>query len=40
VRKAPNRLFNVMEWLEFNEVVRADNKLACGSPSDSCCSAS
>ena len=27
-RKAPNRLFNVMEWLEFNEVVRADNKLA------------
>ena len=27
-RKAPNRLFNVMEWLEFNEVVRNDNKLA------------
>jgi len=27
-RKAPNRLYNVMEWLEFNEVVRPDNKLA------------
>ena len=27
-RKAPNRLFNVMEWLEYEEVVRADNKLA------------
>jgi len=27
-RKAPNQLFNVMEWLEFNEVVRPDNKLA------------
>jgi putative ABC transport system permease protein len=27
-RKAPNRLFNVMEWMEFLEVVRQDNKLA------------
>jgi putative ABC transport system permease protein len=27
-RKAPNMLYNVTEWLEFNEVVRADNKLA------------
>lgn len=27
-RNAPNRLFNVMEWMEFLEVVRADNKLA------------
>lgn len=27
-RKAPNQLFNVMEWMEFLEVVRQDNKLA------------
>jgi putative ABC transport system permease protein len=27
-RKAPNRLYNVMEWMEFLEVVRDDNKLA------------
>jgi putative ABC transport system permease protein len=27
-RKAPNRLYNVMEWMEFLEVVRNDNKLA------------
>jgi putative ABC transport system permease protein len=27
-RNAPNRLYNVMEWMEFLEVVRADNKLA------------
>ena len=27
-RNAPNRLFNVMEWMEFLEVVRPDNKLA------------
>jgi putative ABC transport system permease protein len=27
-RKAPNQLFDVMEWMEFLEVVRADNKLA------------
>lgn len=27
-RNQPNRLFNVMEWMEFLEVVRADNKLA------------
>jgi len=27
-RNAPNRLFNVMEWMELLEVVRADNKLA------------
>ncbi|HYC35022.1 MAG TPA: ABC transporter permease [Usitatibacter sp.] len=27
-RNAPNRLFNVTEWLEYMEVVRADNKIA------------
>jgi putative ABC transport system permease protein len=27
-RKAPNELFNVMQWMEFLEVVRPDNKLA------------
>ena len=27
-RNAPNRLFNVMQWMEFVEVVRPDNKLA------------
>jgi putative ABC transport system permease protein len=27
-RKAPNQLFNVMEWMEYLEVVRQDNKLA------------
>ena len=27
-RPVPNQLFNVMEWMEFNEVVRQDNKLA------------
>ena len=27
-RKAPNQLFDVMEWLEYLEVVRADNKIA------------
>jgi len=27
-RPVPNQLFNVMEWLEYNEVVRQDNKLA------------
>jgi putative ABC transport system permease protein len=27
-RKAPNQLFNVMEWMEYLEVVRNDNKLA------------
>lgn len=27
-RKAPNRLFNVMEWMEYLEVVRTDNKIA------------
>jgi putative ABC transport system permease protein len=27
-RNAPNRLFNVMEWLEYMEVVRNDNKIA------------
>jgi putative ABC transport system permease protein len=27
-RKAPNRLFDTMEWLDYLEVVRADNKLA------------
>jgi putative ABC transport system permease protein len=27
-RKAPNELFNVMEWLEYMEVVRNDNKTA------------
>lgn len=27
-RNAPNRLFDVMEWLEYMEVVRADSKIA------------
>ena len=27
-RKAPNQLFDVMEWMEYVEVVRQDNKLA------------
>jgi putative ABC transport system permease protein len=27
-RHAPNELFNVMEWLDFMKVVKADNKLA------------
>jgi putative ABC transport system permease protein len=27
-RKAPNQRFNVMEWMEYLEVVRQDNKLA------------
>ena len=27
-RNAPNQLFNVMEWLEYMEVVRNDNKIA------------
>ena len=27
-RNAPNKLYNVMEWMEFMEVVRQDNKLA------------
>jgi putative ABC transport system permease protein len=27
-RNAPNRLFDVPEWMQFMEVVRADNKLA------------
>ena len=27
-RNAPNQLFNVMEWMEFLEVVRPDNRLA------------
>jgi putative ABC transport system permease protein len=27
-RNAPNQLFNVAEWLEYMEVVRADNKIA------------
>jgi putative ABC transport system permease protein len=27
-RKAPNQLFNVMEWMDYLEVVRNDNKIA------------
>lgn len=27
-RKAPNRLFDVMEWMDYLEVVRNDNKIA------------
>lgn len=27
-RNAPNRIFNTMEWLDYLEVVKADNKLA------------
>lgn len=27
-RKAPNQLFNVMEWMEYLEVVRQDNRIA------------
>ena len=27
-RNAPNKLYNVMEWLDFNKVVQNDNKLS------------